>query len=63
MVANFHQHACNNKKFKSIKRFTVFKIVIHFSNIKEAFLVQQKMIYVDHHFQLHQTPKNTKNIF
>jgi replicative DNA helicase len=48
--------------FKSIKRFTILKAVNRFSKIKETFTVKLKMIFVDYHFQLHQTPKNTKNI-
>jgi hypothetical protein len=31
--------------------------------MKEVFSVKLKMIFVEHHFVLHQTPKNTENIF
>jgi hypothetical protein len=48
---------------KSIKRFTIFKIVIRFPKIKEAFMVKLKMIFVDHYFCPHQTPKNAEKHF
>jgi hypothetical protein len=57
MVADFHKHPCKNEEFKFRKRFMIFL------KIKEAFTVKMKMIFVYHHFRLHQTPKNTKNIF
>jgi hypothetical protein len=51
------------KEFKSRKRFGVLKIVNRFSKIKEAFTVKLKMIFIDHYFRPHQTPKNAENIF
>jgi hypothetical protein len=40
--------------------YTVLRTVNHFSKIKKAFSVKLKMISVDHHFRLYQTPKNKK---
>jgi hypothetical protein len=46
------------KSFNSKKQFTVFKTINHFSKIEEAFSVKLKMVFIYHHFRLHQTPKN-----
>jgi hypothetical protein len=45
------------------KRLTVLKTVNYFSKIKEAFRVKLKMIFVDHYFYTHQTPKIIEIIF
>jgi hypothetical protein len=54
---------CKNEKFKSGKRFMVFKTVNRFPKIKEAFTVKLKMIFVDYYFCPHQTPDNAEIIF
>jgi len=33
-----------------------------FPKIKEVFTIKLKMIFIDYHFRLHPTPKNTENI-
>jgi len=40
--------------------FYLKKIVNRFLKMKETFTVKLKIIFVDHHFELHQTLKNTK---
>jgi hypothetical protein len=42
-----------------LRLFTIFKTVNRFLKIKEVFTVKMKIIFVDHHFRLYQTPKNT----
>jgi len=51
----FLQMCVKMKYFKSKKH--------RFLKIKEAFTIKLKMIFVDHYFRLHQTPKNVENIF
>jgi hypothetical protein len=62
-VADSHKRGYKNEKFKSRKRFTVFKTLNRFSKIEEIFTVKLKIIFIDHYFCPHQTPKNAKNIF
>jgi len=57
-VADFHKRVYKDEELKSIKQITVFKTVNRFLKIKKTFTVKVKMISVDHHFQLRQTPKN-----
>jgi hypothetical protein len=59
-MAGFRQSdikcACKDEEFNFGKRFTVFKTVNLFSQIKESFTVKPKMIFIDHYFRPYQTP-------
>jgi hypothetical protein len=50
------KHTCKNEEFNFEKWFTVLKIVNRFLEIKEAFTVKLKKIFVDHYFRPYQTP-------
>jgi hypothetical protein len=43
--------------------YTVLRTLNHFPKIKEAFSVKLKIISFEHHFRLHETPKNNIYIY